>query len=153
MDYKGNSGMARLGKVLSERMSREAESPLVLDFGVIGADYSVTTNTFPRPIPVADYTVCRHLVERKLKLSDTHTVTSKGTATGSISETTNEGDTVSSSFSGLADVSGISTHEHIYKTRYLKPGDRVLVAWVQNEPCVIDVIISAEKITAGGEEL
>lgn len=145
--------MTKFAKTLSKRMSKESESPLVLDFGVIGGDYSVTTNTFPKPVPASDYTVCRHLVKRELKLTDTHTVNSSGTVSGDISGTASEGGQVSGSFSGSANVSGNSSHEHIYKTRYLKPGDRVLVAWVQNEPCVIDIIISAEKITAEGEEL
>lgn len=32
------------------------------------------------------------------------------------------------------------THRHKYKTRYLQPGDRVLVVRIGNEFCIVDVI-------------
>lgn len=32
------------------------------------------------------------------------------------------------------------------KMRKLKPGDRVLVAWVREEPVVIDIVIRADKM-------
>lgn len=58
---QGNPGASKLGKVLAQRMSKQSESPLVLDYGSIEADYSLKTNTFPLPIPKSDYTVCRHV--------------------------------------------------------------------------------------------
>lgn len=38
------------------------------------------------------------------------------------------------------------THYHDVKLPELKKGDHVLVAWVRNDPVVIDVIVSAEKL-------
>lgn len=32
------------------------------------------------------------------------------------------------------------------KMRRLKPGDKVLVAWVQNEPVVIDIVVPATQL-------
>ena len=38
-------------------------------------------------------------------------------------------------------------HHHSVSTREaLKTGDRVLVAWVQNDPVVVDVILSADDV-------
>lgn len=45
-----------------------------------------------------------------------------------------------------ADDSDGDHHEHIYKTRYLKPGDRVLVVRIGNEFCVVDVIRKATSL-------
>ena len=52
-------GVSKLGKVLSQRMAKQGESGLILDYGSIEGDYSLKTNTFPIPIPKGDYTVCR----------------------------------------------------------------------------------------------
>ena len=43
-----------------------------------------------------------------------------------------------------------SNHVHVVlipeKMRWLHPGDRVLVAWVRNQPCVIDLILNSRAI-------
>lgn len=33
------------------------------------------------------------------------------------------------------------------KMRWIKPGDRVLVAWVQNDAVVVDIILTAKAVT------
>ena len=45
--FDENAGTNKLANVLSDRMKREGETPLVLDFGEIQANGSLTTNTFP----------------------------------------------------------------------------------------------------------
>lgn len=55
MDHKG---VSKLASVLSQRMVQAAESPPVLDFGVVQADCSLKPNTFPAAIPARDYLVC-----------------------------------------------------------------------------------------------
>lgn len=118
--FEGHPGTQKLAAVLSGRMKKEVDSPLVLDFGEIQSNQSLLTNTFPIPIPKGDYTVCRHI-------SGLTYTADKGEHPGhkDQTETHNNG-----------------SHTHIIKPPGLKPGDRVLVAWVQNEACVIDVIIS-----------
>ena len=115
MPYQGNPGASKLGKVLAQRMSKQSESPLVLDYGSIEADYSLKTNTFPLPIPKSDYTVCRHVGGLSLE-------TSGGEHGGH--------------------ESGNGSHSHTIPVR----GDRVLVAWIQNEATVIDVIVPASRL-------
>lgn len=61
--FDGHPGTVRLASVLSQRMKRENESPLVLDFGEIQANHSLVTNTFPVPVPKGEYSVCRHVTD------------------------------------------------------------------------------------------
>lgn len=85
----------------------------VLDFGSINKDMSLLTNTFPIPIPHSEYHVCRLV--------------------GGLAYT------VSGGFHGGHE-GGNGSHTHTAKPPQIKPGDRVLVAWVQNEAVVIDVV-------------
>ena len=116
-------------------MKKEGESPLCLDFGEIQANGSLITNTFPVSIPKGQYCVCRQLTF--------------GTVGGELTKTENDG-----SHSHNEDNSGDNLHEnnkgiHQHtvlipeKMRSLQAGDRVLVAWVQNEAVVIDIIINS----------
>lgn len=119
MPYQGNPGASKLGKVLADRMNKQSESPLFLDFGSIQGNYSLVTNTFPKPIPKSDYTVCRHVAGLTLSASGG-----------------NHG----------GHESGNGSHSHSIPVPQIKPGDRVLVAWIQNEVTVIDVIVPASKL-------
>lgn len=119
MPYQGNPGASKLGKILSDRMAKQNASPLILDFGSIEADYSLKTNTFPVPIPRSDYTVCRHVGGLVL-----------GTTGGEHG----------------GHNSGTGAHSHGVPVPAIKPGDRVLVAWIQNDATVIDVIVPASSI-------
>lgn len=113
MAYDTSTGMSKMAYVLSGRMKKENETPLYLDFGGIGEDYSLTTNTFPVAIPRNSYEVCRHI--RGISLS------------------------TSGGFHGGHEY-GNGEHTHSVPMPKLSPGDRVLVAWVQSTPVVIDII-------------
>lgn len=123
MGQNENAGIGKLAIVLSSRMKKENESPLVLDFGRIQANGSLITNTFPCPVPEGDYSVCRHL-----------TLGKAGEALAEISDSGKHG--------GHSD--GDGSHGHIVeipeKMRGIQPGDKVLVAWIQNEAVVVDLI-------------
>ena len=121
--FDGHPGTSRLAAVLSQRIKRENESPLVLDFGEIQGNGSLMTNTFPVPIPKGDYSVCRQLTLGAK--DDKLTVTARD-------------DEHNEHVSG----EGIHTHEVLIpeKMRSMKPGDRVLVAWVHSEAVVVDII-------------
>ncbi len=97
-------------------MKKEKESPLILDFGEIQTDGSLITNTFPVPIPRGSYSVLRQLT------------------LGNIGST-------------LTETSISDTHNHTVllpeEMRSIVPGDRVLVAWVQNEAVVIDIVVNS----------
>ena len=131
MGNMNNPGVNRLANALQERMNRnrEANSALVLDFGVIQGDYSLKTNTFGPPIPQSDYHVLRQLTlgPTGATLTETKTPGQHGGHSG-----------------------GDGSHSHEIKVpekmRSIKPGDRVLVAWVQSEAVVLDIILPGTAV-------
>lgn len=119
--FDGHPGTSKLASVLSQRMKKENESPLVLDFGEIQSNGSLKTNTFPVSIPKGEYSVCRHV--------------------GGLSFTILEGD--HTGHEGQTEKFHTGSHTHTVEPPVIKAGDRVLVAWVQNEAVVIDVITNS----------
>lgn len=121
--FQGNPGTSKLAAILSQRMQKENETPLVLDFGGIQPNGSLVTNTFPVPIPKGDYSICRQLT--------------LGLTGNKLTDTKKDGE-----HEGHTSGNGVHTHEVLIPEtmRSIQPGDRVLVAWVQNEAVVIDII-------------
>jgi hypothetical protein len=119
--FDGHPGTSKLATVLSQRMKKESDSPLALDFGEIQGNGSLVTNTFPVPIPKGDYSVCRHV--------------------GGLSFTISEGG--HAGHENQTSTHNTGSHKHTVKPPVIQAGDRVLVAWVQNEAVVIDVITSS----------
>ena len=119
--FDENAGTNRLANVLTDRMKRESESPLYLDFGEIQANGSLITNTFPVAVPKGQYSVCRHVGGLSFEISG-------GGQEGHEEKTTDH---------------NTGSHTHTVKPPAVKSGDRVLVAWVQSEAVVIDVIVSS----------
>lgn len=135
--FDGHPGTSKLATVLSQRMKKENESPLVLDFGEIQTNGSLLTNTFPVPIPKGDYSVCRSLTFGKAGTTLTETDQS---GEHQHPEGLHEGHTTGNGWH--THHGGI--HGHMVsipeKMRSVEAGDRVLVAWVQSEAVVIDII-------------
>lgn len=169
----GNKGVNHLAQVLAEQSKKDQDrnSALVLDFGEIMDDYSLQTNTFSIPIPVEDYHVCRQLTLGKTGdiLAKTQEIGSPGsgehnhkkvatlldsrglpcTGTIGIPAAGQPGppDPPQSSAGSGGDEGAHQHHVLIpEKMRRLKPGDRVLVAWVQSEAVVVDIICPAEDL-------
>ena len=130
-----NSGANQLTGTLTSMMkgiAGEASKPQI-DIGIIHSDYSLTTNSFPKPIPKNEYNVCRSLLyDPSVPLTQTYTDGSHG----------------------HPEASPPGTHSHQVKLpkkmRWLKPGDKVLVAIIGNEFIVIDIIYNAQYL-GGGE--
>ena len=100
-----------------------------LDFGIINSDYSLTTNSFPKPIPKENYSVCRQLLyDPSVPLTETYT---DGTH----------------SHPGAGEP-GLHFHKVKLpkKMRWLKSGDKVLVAIIGVEFVVIDVVYDAKYL-------
>lgn len=121
-------GLSKLAGVFDKLAERHEDHSLVLDFGTISGDYSLITTNFPIPIPKKDYLVCRHL--RAVPEKDMWETKGAGTHSHPGSEGGNAG-----------------WHTHKFQPHeVLDKGDRVLVAWVQNDPVVIDVIVHANEV-------
>ena len=142
-----DEGMNKLARVLHGRIQgeREAHSSLVLDFGEIQKDYSLLTNTYPIPIPKAD-----DLVLEDLTLGETGTKLTTTTQNGAHTHGNNgsHGGHVGGDGSHEHESSGTHSHTVLIpeKLRWLKPGDRVLVAWVQHDAIVVGRVRPATDI-------
>lgn len=124
-----NSGATALTNTLHSMIHSIADRPPVLDFGKINADYSLTTNTFPKPIPKNEYSVCRQLLyDPNEPLTETY-VDGNHDHYGAVER---------------------EPHSHEVKLplkmRWLRPGDKVLVAIIGNEFVVIDVVFNASYL-------
>lgn len=110
-------------------MQKTNEHPLVLDFGIIGSDYSLTTNTYPVPIPKGDYSVCRAVTyDPSVPLTQSY----------------NDGEhSQPDAGYGGAHTHDIRLPEKMY---WIRPGDKVLVAWVQDEAVVVDLVYSSSRV-------
>lgn len=131
MAFDENSGINKLANVLSARMKKEGASPLVLDFGEILANGSLLTNTFPVPIPKGEYSICRDVTDYETKCTVEW-------YTEYTARRPSEPYPFESHRHPIEGKKKIIIHEA------LKAGDRVLVAWVQNEAVVIDVIVKVK---------
>ena len=112
--FDGHPGTAKLAQVLDKRTAQKPATPLTLDFGENQANGRMKTNTFPVPFPKVDYTICRLSAGLTLSTSE-------------------------QSWLNKAP-SGVPLHSHSVTIPAVKAGDRVLVAWIQSEAVVIDVI-------------
>lgn len=126
------AGANALTNTLHSMMKSIADKPPQLDSGIINSDYSLTTNSFPCPIPQNEYSVCRSLLyDPSVPLTRTYTDGSHG----------------------HPDASPPGTHYHEVrlpkKMYWVRPGQKVLVAWIQNEAVVVDVVYDAKYLGKG----
>lgn len=148
MGYDSTKGSSKLGGVLNDRMrDMMSRVPVPLDVGVIQEDYSLKTNKFAKPIPKGSYSVCRQLT---LGETDTHlTFTIKAgnpnDGTHSHGSSGTHGGHLGGDGSHTHTNEGAHRHDVLIpeKMRSLKPGDRVLVAWVGNEAIAVDIILKS----------
>lgn len=174
MDGESNLGLNKLAQVMQERMNRNQDAnngALVLDFGTIQPDMSLKTNTFAIPIPQTDYHVCRQLTlgptynilartqdmgkpHSGSHIHNTHSLTCSshgGSVTGTTGETTGaapDPPIPSERIAGGDSHDGEHQHHVLIpeKMRQIKPGDRVLVAWVQSEAVIVDIVLPGTAV-------
>lgn len=142
LSFDENVGTNRLANVLTDRIKRESERPLSFDFGTIEANGSLKTNTFPVSIPKGQYSVCRQLT-----LGGTGSILTLTTESGSDTPIGGEQEEAGSGNRSQEHREDLHKHSVIVpeNMRSLQSGDSVLVAWVQNEAVVIDIISSSER--------
>ncbi|NSW90206.1 MAG: hypothetical protein HPY74_05925 [Firmicutes bacterium] len=139
---QSNKGVNKLARVLLSRMKQTGSKPDILELGTIKSDYSLLTDRFPIAIPKGEYLVCRSLT---LNAEQPLTITAE-----------NQGQHPHGPSGGHSQYSGDGVHshpdtegQHIHDVvlpdlmKPLKPGDRVLVAWVNDgtDPVVIDIVV------------
>lgn len=172
----GMNRLARAIDAQMKRYHSDITGDLTLDFGEIGEDWSLNINSFPKPIPKGDYYICRSLIlgKKDTILTKTQEIGKPNSGThihnmmslicpdGTVNGTVGAAGKAAPDPPDPPDYPAVKqkgddgaggqdgTHQHHVlvpeKLRSLKPGDRVLVGWVQNEVCVIDIIVSSEKL-------
>lgn len=121
-------GISKLAGLIGNMIDAKKDKNLILDYGIIQDDYTIITHDYPLPIKPKDYMICRHL----RPVPDEDQWETKGAG----SHTHAENDCTSAGF-----------HTHKFQPHeVLDKGDHVLVAWVQNDPIVIDVIIHGNEL-------
>ncbi len=171
MAFDSSGGASKFATVMTQRINKCKESPLVLDFGKILPNMSLLTNTFPLEIPKGQYTVCRQLTlgptyDILAKTQDMgmphsgshihHTINLTcnhhgGNQVGTVGEATGDAPDPpipSKRITGSDSSDGMHQHHVLIpeKMRWLKPGDRVLVAWVEDEAVVVDIVLNSEVL-------
>ena len=129
MSKRGSPGANKLTAALASMIDQKGNKPLVLDFGIILGDYSLKTNTFPIPIPKSDYSVCRAITyDPSVPLTQTYCDGAHGHP--------------DAGFAG-SHIHNVRLPEKMY---WIRPGDKVLVAWVQDEACVVDIVYRGDIV-------
>lgn len=129
MSKRGSPGANKLTAALASMIDKKGDKPLVLDFGIILGDYSLKTNMFPIPIPKSDYSVCRAITyDPGVPLTQTYCDGAHGHP--------------DAGFAG-SHVHNVRLPEKMY---WIRPGDKVLVAWVQDEACVVDIVYRGDIV-------
>lgn len=116
-------GMEMLAAVVDDRIKERAEGgqgdPPLLDFADVLPDYSLKPNTWPVIIPLKDYTACKNAGKHHYGCQK------------------------------CIDANLKHCGWEPPPPPQVKPGDRVLVVWVQKQPVVVDVVTSGENIVKG----
>ena len=132
MSKEGNPGCNALANVFGGMMRKQIDAQdKPAEYGVIQPDYSLVVPSLgeENPIPKSDYNVCRQLTyDPSVPLTQTY----------------NDGS------HGHPDASPPGTHVHNVKLPekmyWIRPGDRVIVLWIDNEANIVDIIYNGDRV-------
>lgn len=139
-----NSGVSKLAQVIASRISQQVQRPDALELGTIQADLSLKLDRFAVPIPAGDYLIADW--EMRLEISQASRVIKTASPVNSdgtdIPGTTTYSDLQRLDFQA-GDPGQVQDVHLNFKAR-LKPGDRVLVAWVNEgtDPVVLCKVVT-----------
>lgn len=141
-----HSNIEKLGSLMQAQMKKTAQGnrTICLELGTINKDLALIVSSLSNPIPRGDYMLCRQLT-----LGPTHEILTQTKA--------GQGTHPHGPSGGHSQYEGSGVHSHpssegahvhdvlIPETmRWIKPGDRVLVAWVGTEAVVIDLVYDSK---------
>lgn len=130
------SGVNKLAQVIAERIASQTQKPDALELGTIQVDMSLKLDRFAVPIPKGDYLVAEWLVKLSLPAFSI-----SGNQTGLL-------DSQGGAVTGDAVFNFQATEIDGTKIEFkpdLQPGDRVLVAWVNDhtDPVVLSKVVTS----------
>ncbi len=131
-----NSGASKLAQVIAERIDSQTARPDALELGTIQGDMSLKLDRFAVPIPQGEYLISEWTA--KLILPD---FIIDGNQNG-LKDSLNGAVTGDATFNFQPTI--IDNVKIEFKPE-LKPGDRVLVAWVNDhtDPVVVSKVVSS----------
>ena len=131
-----NSGASKLAQVIAERISTQTSRPDALELGSIQEDMSLKIDRFAVPIPQGEYLISEWTAKLILPAFSLD-----GNQNG-LKDSLNGAVTGDATFNFQPVV---IDNVKIEIKPELKPGDRVLVAWVNNhtDPIVISKVVSS----------
>ena len=131
-----NSGASKLAQVIAERISTQTSMPDALELGTIQSDMSLKIDRFAVPIPKGEYLISEWTAKLILPAF------SLGGNQNGLKDSLNGTVTGDATFHFQPVV---IDNVKIEIKPELKPGDRVLVAWVNNhtDPIVISKVVSS----------
>lgn len=147
-----NSGASKLAQVIAERISSQTARPDALELGIIQPDMSLKIDRFAVPIPQGEYLISEwtaKLILPAFSLLGVETCMEAGGLVTTAPSVDSSGSPLPGSVTkGLAQYS--FNPAEINKVAIeikpeLKPGDRVLVAWVNDgtDPVVVSKVVSS----------
>lgn len=164
----------RLGNILAARMTKtaRANAHIFLELGVINEDLSLTTDSLIGKISPDNYMISLHYTHKNYftynelnssaKAPHVHTggahehaatvepdddSEGAGEEGGTTEELTLNSSEASEEGTHTHDSDGLHDHRVPSVFRRVKVGDRVLVAWVGDEPIIVDVVVAGTTIT------
>jgi len=131
-----NSGASKLAQVIAERISSQTARPDALELGTIQSDMSLKIDRFAVPIPQGEYLISEWTAKLSLPAF------SIGGSQAGLLDSMNGDVTGNATFNFQP---AVIDNVKIEVKPDLKPGDRVLVAWVNNhtDPIVISKVVSS----------
>ena len=133
-------GVNKLAQVITERITRQTIKPDVIELGTIQADMGLLIDRFPIPIPAGEYLIVDW--QAKLHFPGFFFV-GNGTAPVDEQGTPQPGATTSP-LTKYEFLEKEVDQVHVEIKPDLKPGDRVLIAWVNDgtDPVVISKVVT-----------
>lgn len=139
-----SSNIQRLGNTLAKRMVKTSKNavPVTLELGTINGDMSLTTDTLAGNISPRDY-----MIDLRLTHENYYSYNELNSSTNAPHH--HEGGEHEQELGSGEHTHDDGLHDHRMPSvfRKLNPGDRVLVAWVGNEPIIVAIVVSGDTIT------
>ena len=132
MSKEGNPGCNAFANVVGGMMRKQlGAQDKITEYGVIQPDYSLVVPSLGtgNPIPKSDYNVCRQLTyDPGAPLTETYSDGAHGHPDAGY---------------GGSHVHQVKLPEKMY---WIRPGDKVLVVWVDNEANIVDIIYKGDRV-------
>lgn len=131
-----NSGASKLARVIAERITTQTARPDALELGTIQGDMSLKIDRFAVPLPAGEYLIAEWTAKLSLPAFSID-----GNQTG-LKDSLNGAVTGDATFNFQPVV---IDNVKIEVKPDLKPGDRVLVAWVNDgtDPVVVSKVVNS----------